>query len=374
MKILHVISNLGDGGAEGVLFRLVTADKKFNHVVISMDGSGKYGPMMESCGVDLFVLNMGQWRLLYKNIFLLFKLIRQVKPDVLQTWMPHADLVAGVIGRLTGLKSIFWGVRHSSLDREKANGLTVKIVRVNSWLSNYVPSGIISCAQSAADIHIKHGFPSEKMSVVYNGFDTSKFRVDDKKRCDFRGSISVEEGEFLIGMVARYDPQKNHFGLLHSLQLLTKQGYGFKCVLVGSGLTHENLTLSQKIKELGLQEIVILTGQCLDVSSVMNGIDLHVLPSVYGEAFPNVVAEAMACGTPCLATDVGDASNIIGDTGWIVKAGDCMALANGIQNACNEWRSGNWLKRSLSARERIKNHFGLQLMVDSFHRIWTKVD
>ena len=370
MKILHVISGLNDGGAEGVLFRLVTTDSELEHIVISMGSNGKYGPIMKSKGVKVFTLDMNQKKFIIFDLFRLFGLIRRIKPNILQTWMPHADLIAGILGKISGVEKIFWGIRHSNLDIEKANKKTVKIVRINSWLSSYIPDGIISNAKSASIAHALNGFSMKKMIVIPNGFDVSKLAINNNVRSCFRQSLGVDDDTFLIGMVARYDPQKDHENLLRSLQYLARKNCKFKCVLVGTGMVEENSHIWKLIHDLGLQDFVILLGQHSEISLVMNGIDLHVLSSSYGEAFPNVVAEAMACGTPCVVTNVGDAKDIVQDTGWCVDPEHPRALSDAIWSAYNEWGSYEWSRRILSARGRIEKSFSMESMVDSFHRAW----
>src|SRR5690606_987860 len=118
--VLHVITGLNDGGAESVLFRLCTHDRSRRHHVISLIDGGKYGPLLERAGVGLTCLNMPRGRITLRGMRTLWKFIRQTRPDVVQTWMYHADLLAGVVARFAGCRHVVWGIRHTTLDERES--------------------------------------------------------------------------------------------------------------------------------------------------------------------------------------------------------------------------------------------------------------
>jgi glycosyltransferase involved in cell wall biosynthesis len=172
-------------------------------------------------------------------------------------------------------------------------------------------------------------------------------------------------------MVARFDPQKDHANLLAALSLLKERGVEYCCVFVGTGVDCANETLTQLISAAGLEKNVQLLGRRNDIPAVMNALDLHVLSSSFGEAFPNVLAEAMACGTPCVTTDVGDAALIIGETGWVVPPEDVGALANSIEKAIMLWQDQpGWQKRKRACRKRVEDEFSLSAMVSAYRGAW----
>ena len=176
-------------------------------------------------------------------------------------------------------------------------------------------------------------------------------------------------------MVARYDVQKDHQNLLQALSILKSRGGYFHAVLVGTGMTEDNEELMQLIalNALELHEDITLYGRCNDIPALMNAIDLHVLSSL-GEAFPNVLAEAMACGTPCISTDVGDAKDIVDKYGWIVPAGNSVKLAEAITVALNELQSKptEWYVRKKGCIMHIQNNFDIYTMLRNFHHVWYK--
>jgi glycosyltransferase involved in cell wall biosynthesis len=174
-------------------------------------------------------------------------------------------------------------------------------------------------------------------------------------------------------MVARFDPYKDHANLIQALARLHARGLEFCGVFIGTGVDLANKTLMNQIALSGLTEKVRLLGPLDDIPAVMNGLDLHVLSSS-AEAFPNVLAEAMACGTPCVATDVGDAAAILGDTGWVAPPGNPTVLADAIETALRAWAHQElWLERQQRCRQRVCDKYALEKMVESYRDIWTEV-
>lgn len=372
MKVIHIITGLSNGGAEGVLYRLCRYDTKQKHIVISMMGEGKYGPLLKAIGIQVHCLNMPQGRVTFSGLWQLFKLLRSYKPEVVQTWMYHADLIGGVIAKLAGIKSIFWNVRHTTLEPGKSKRITIWVAKACAFVSGWIPKKIIYCAHEAKIVHEKLGYKNGKAEVVGNGYDLAQFALNEISATTFRAEINVAEENTVIGMVGRFDPQKDHFNLINAHSLVKKSGNLFKLVLIGRDLDSENKALNEHIAKCDLTERVILLGQRTDISAVMNGLDINVLSSSFGEGFPNVLAEAMACGTPCITTDVGDAAVIVGDTGWVVPPKDSQALANAILDAMEEQKNNPqaWQARKQASRERIVNNFSIEKMVSEYSRVW----
>jgi glycosyltransferase involved in cell wall biosynthesis len=371
MKITHIITGLNDGGAEGVLCRLCTHDTHNGHVVVSLMGDGKYGPLLRAAGVEVHCLGMPRGRFTVRALWRLWQLLRTLPTDVVQTWMYHADLVGGIVARLAGIRAICWGIRHTTLDSNDSAQSTIFVARLCALLSGCVPRVIVSCAEESVRVHRELGYAERKFLVIPNGYDLIHFEPDSGARIRLRTEWGINDDTPLIGMVARYDSQKDHANLVAALTHLRDIGTNFECVLVGTGIDSENTTLGDAINAAGLSTQIRLLGRRADVPAIMNALDLHVLSSSFGEAFPNVLAEAMACGTPCVTTDVGDAAMIVGDTGWVVPPGNSAALAGALVNALNEWkRSTVWQARCRAAREHVAQHFAIDRMVKSYHAVW----
>ena len=371
-KVVHVITSLDDGGAEGVLTRLCLHSRRVDHVVISLMGNGKHGPVLISSGIVVHCLRMNPGRPGLAAFFRLVRLIRYEQPDIVQTWMYHADLLGGLAARLAGIKRIFWGVRHSTLERGKSKRLTIIIARLCALISPWLPEKIIYCASNAKEIHEGIGYDSKKSIVVPNGFDLNKFYPNLVGGQELRNELGIGIDEFVVGMVGRYHPQKDHLNLLKALKTLKLKGIKFRCLLVGHGLSLSNSAVVYIINDLDLGEEVILLGQRSDIPIVMNALNIHVLSSSYGEAFPNVVAEAMACGIPPIATDVGDSRLIIGNQGLVVPPKDCPALISALLAFFEEKANSPdaWLSRCAGCKREVSQRFSIQAMVSSFEAVW----
>lgn len=372
MIIFHIITCLNDGGAEAVLYRLVTADKNNTHIVVSLMDEGKYGALLEREGLQVYTLNMPSGRVTLSGLFQLYKIIRDIKPDVVQTWMYHADLIGGCVSRIAGIKNISWGLHNSNFD--STSKFTTRFVALLcSIMSYFVPKYIISCSFNAARSNQRLGYNKKKFVVINNGYPIDRFTPIMQARSVISNYMPFADNIFLLGMVARYNPQKDHHNLILSFDRLKRRGVLFKCLLVGTGIDEQNNEINALIDENCLTQDVLLLGQRDDIPSIMNALDLHILSSA-GEAFPNVIAEAMACGTPCVTTDVGDAALIVGEAGWVVPPRDPQKLADAIIEAIDEktTKPEKWNQRKINCRKRIVDNFSLEKMVHSYNKVWNE--
>lgn len=370
LHITHVINCLGDGGAEAVLHRLCTRDSSNRHTVIALKDAGKYGLLLERAGVSVHCLGISPGRVNWQELWRLWRLLRALRPDVVQTWLYHANLLGGVCARLANVRRVFWGIHHSNLEPGKARISTIFIARLGALLSRWIPTGIVCCAQRALEVHRGLGYAAHKLEVIANGYDLRYFQPDAQARLRLRADRGIDATMPVLGMVARFDPQKDHENLLRALDLLKQSGRVFRCVLAGQGMDGANKQLAAWIEAYGLHEEMMLLGPCNDVRALMSALDVHVLSSA-GEAFPNVLAEAMACGTPCVTTDVGDAATIVGDTGWVVPPGDSGRLADAIAAALQARQDSlAWQARAQAARARIEDRFSQEKMVGAYRRVW----
>jgi glycosyltransferase involved in cell wall biosynthesis len=373
LNIFHIITGLSDGGAEAVLYRLCTHDKQNRHTVISLIDSGKYGALLETSGIALHCLGMPRGRMTLAGFWHLWRLLRSERPDVVQTWMYHADFIGGIAARLARIPVVCWGMHNSNLEPGKSKRSTILIVRVCAWLSHWIPQAIVSCSAKAASVHQTLGYVREKFTIIPNGYNIVEFATDSEARAQLRREWGVNEQTILLGMVARYGPQKDHANLVNALRLIKHKKESFQCVLVGTEMDANNHELCRLIENQGVRDNVLLLGQRHDIPRVMNALDIHVLSSGFGEAFPNVLAEAMACGTPCITTDVGDAAVIVGDTGWVVPPSNSELLANAISEAIAEMQdAGQWAVRRSMCRDRVVLNFSLERMVNNYHNVWRK--
>lgn len=373
MRVLHCITNLGQGGAEAVLFRLIAASSnQEDHVVVSLMEEAYYGPRLREMGVTVHALGFPKGRVTLKGLRKLRRLILETKPSIVQTWMYHADLVGGMVARLAGVRAVVWGIRNSLDALDQMSVSTRLAVRVCAWVSYWIPAAIACNSARAAEAHQRLGYSAEKFVVIPNGYDLVHFSPQPKARARIRAEWGVSSDEMLLGMVARWNPQKDHENLLAALAKLAQARLGFRCALVGTDMDWDNVNLTELVHRHGLKDRLILTGPRDDIPDVMNALDLHVLSSA-GEAFPNTVAEAMACGVPCVVTDVGDAALIVGDTGWVVPPRNAEALSQGIELGLLALNSFGRDHLSFACRRRIEDQFGIGRMVGSYVKLWHQV-
>ncbi|HAS6416304.1 glycosyltransferase family 4 protein [Vibrio vulnificus] len=370
-RIIHIITGLGDGGAEAVLYRLCYFDKRYNHIVVSLMDKGKYGPLIEDIGIQVYCLDMPSGNIRITALIKLYKLIRKLKPDVVQTWMYHADLIGGLIARLAGVKNIVWGVHHTTLVKGESKRPTILIAKLNAFVSSFVPRRVIYCAEKSRQVQESIGFNRKIGQVVSNGYNINDFIPNPDMGMIFRQEVGLADEIFLVGHVGRYHPFKDYPTLVSAIGFLSKEECNVKVAMVGSELTSDNTHLYQLIEDNTCIEHITLLGKRNDITAVMNGFNLFVLSSV-SEAFPNVLNEAMACGIPCITTDVGDAAVIVGNTGWVVPPKDPQALAKAMLAAMEEQQNNPqaWQDRKKACRERIVNNFSIEKMVEGYHKVW----
>lgn len=368
-RILHIITGLDDGGAEAVLYRLCIQHPS-KHQVISLMDAGKYGALLKRHNIPVYELNLNPSKPNPYKLFELYSLIKKINPSIVQTWMYHADLLGGIASKAAGVTKVFWGIRHSNLSKGTIKPTTRVVMKSCALLSYTIPTKIISCSKAALNSHIPQGYTADKFEVVQNGYDLTKFKplTDSIKRLELSSGTKP-----IIGMVARFDVQKDHKNLINALSILKNKNIDFHLILVGKGVDHNNSELIQLINESSLivDKDITLYGQSNNIPLIMSSIDLHVLSSL-GEAFPNVLAEAMACGTPCVSTNVGDAKEIVSNYGWVVETQNPVLLAKAIEAALKEFGSDSpkWQSRKKGGINHIRDNFDLNSMIENFFRIW----
>jgi len=369
VKVLHVITGLGHGGAEAVMNRVIAGAREDEHVVVSLTAPEFYAAILEARHVPVHALNMPRGRVTPSGIRRLGAIVRQATPDVVQTWMYHADLLGGIVARRAGIRNVVWGIHHSSLASETA--LSTRLVaRACAMLSRTVPRYVICCSVRARDVHAGLGYQARKMVVVSNGVDLEAFAPDPAARARVRAELGISSEARVCGTVARWHALKDHATLLAALARLREGPWDWRAILAGSGMTTSNTDLMALVREHGLEDRVVCVGPRADIPAIMCALDLHVLPSS-GEAFGNVTVEAMACGTPAVVTDVGAGAFIVGATGWVVPPGNPERLSDAIRQAFDEAGHADvWQRRKAAARDRAAAEFGAERMVREYRRVW----
>ena len=371
-KVIHIIIGLNDGGAESVLYRLCVDTPKFEHIIVSLTSEGKYALPLRTSGFPVYCLNITLFNFFLKFAFLVRFLIKE-RPDIVQTWMYHAAFFGGLASKLSSIsRPVVWNLRRSSVSTSDVSKLTYLLVRVLAVFSYIFPTKVVACSLSGIDFHVNLGYSKHNMCYIPNGVDICRFYPDSSLNYSFRRRYNISSSLPLIGHVGRFHPSKDHPNLFSSINICRKSPIPFHILLAGSGISTTNAKLMKLLHSFELLNHVTLLDSFDDIPLIMNAIDFLVSSS-FTEGFPNVVSEAMACGTPCIVTDVGDSRTIVSDTGWLCPPSSPSSLAKAINSALAIHNSHYYLEKSSKCIDRIGSLFSLPTMVSSYSRLWSNL-
>ena len=372
-SIVHVIVGLGNGGAEKTLFKLVSHDWKNTHTVISLTDAGTYGPLIRSAGGHLHCLGLRWWNF-FRSIHSLRLLRCLTEADIVTAWMPRAILLSPFFVLGTKEIKLVLNFRASSYGKSYLDSVRKSALWAWSLLfGKRVVAAIVPGEKTLAEYpHLP--LPREKFRVIHNGFSTEDVSGESESlpaEANTQWSISKETGAIVIGMFARWHRQKNHAGMLRAISRLSQSGVNLKLVLAGAGMEPANKKLCRLINRYDLDGKVDLLGNLQSLGEPMKNIALHVMPSTFGEAFPNSVAETMLSGIPNIVTDVGDSATIVGSTGWIIKPNNPDALYLSLKEATGA--RANLEQRGIASRERILRQFPMRKMIETYENLFHEV-
>jgi len=344
---------------------------QFHSVVLSIKSNGNMAPLFASKRIPVFSLGMNQPCSFPVTLLKLKKIIDKTKPDLIQGWMYHGNLFA-LMGRYLQKQClpVVWNIRHSIYDIRLEKKLTQYLISLGAMFSSRINS-IIYNATTSAEQHEDAGFSSKNRVVIPNGFDTRIFRPHKKARAILRDELNLADDSTLIGMIARYHQMKDHATFLQSAKIIRKCMPQVKFLLVGTGVDKNNSELQQLIQKMGLDETTFLLGERSDISIISAALDVACLSS-YSEGFPNTLGEAMACGVPCVATDVGDTASLVGSGGRVVPAQDPNAFANAVMEIL-KMTTKQRRKLADDARNRILQHYRIENIVRKYEGIYLQL-
>lgn len=374
IRIAHVITGLDTGGAEMMLYNLLAhfrQDPAQSHTVFSLSDIGPVGERIAALGIPVRALAMRPALPSPLAVMRLAGWLRGGRFDVVQTWLYHADLVGGLAAWLAGRVPVIWCIQNSRLDPGVESRRTIWLVRQAARLSHYLPRYIVLVAEAAREWHAGLGYAADKMIVIPNGFDLTRFQPDPAARADVRAELDLPADIPLIGMIARFEPVKDHANFVQAARALSAHNRNAHYVLVGKNVTWENDALSDWIGGGEFRRKFRLLGLRTDTARLFNALDLVTLAS-RSEAFPLTIGEAMACGIPAVVTNVGDAAALVGDTGRVVPSQDPHALAAA-------W--GDLLalppdqrrRLGMQAQRRIQAHYSLDVIGQQYRDLWEHV-
>jgi glycosyltransferase involved in cell wall biosynthesis len=351
MKILFFARALGPGGAERQMAVTAAGLQRRGHdvVVATFYPGGAFQSLVAEAGARHVNLGKtGRWDV-FGFLARFRRFVVQEKPDALYSFLPPANIIAACVSpRGQGMHHI-WGVRVSDMKLDRYGWLERLSYSAERHLSNRAEM-IAFNSESGQRSAEQRGMAVGRSVVVPNGIDTDVFKPDAVARDRMRRSWDIGDNDRVIGMIGRFDPMKDHPTFLAAAKALAEIRPNLIFVLAGAGVDSANTQLG------GL-------GERSDMPAVMAGLDLLCLSSAYGEGFPNVLGEAMACGVPCAATDVGDSKSIVGETGEIVPPEKSATLSDAMDRLLGRLeRSPDEMRRA--ARARIVDNYSVERLID----------
>ena len=323
--IVHVTTGLGTGGAEEILSRLVKgmSGNAYENVIVSLLGKGTHGLDLVKMGVVIYPLNLPkQYRrpkdilLLLNGLWRLVRIIRRYRPVVLHSWMYPADLITGLAGKVMGIP-VVWGVFSGRTDRHLYNDRTFRLLKLGGHLAPRLISLAISCSAFGRRTHIQLGYPQNRFLYIPTGFPVGKSIPVRCQTTSFTSNQTIR-----VGMLGRITKEKDHRLLLEAIGQLVKMGTAIELVLAGgSGISWDNNSLAELIRANQLTNSTTILGNVPLKSTFYDSVDVFCLISK-SEGFPTVVGEAMLNGLPCVASNVGDAGILLGDSRQLVRVGN----------------------------------------------------
>ena len=373
LKITHVIGSLGVGGAERALCGLVTAIEpaRAKMKIVSLISGGPLTDALVRQGIEVETLGMSPARPDPSAVVRLARRLRADRPDLVVTWMYHANLIGGLAAKLADRIPVVWNIRHTSLEPRRSKCLTRWIARAGGTLSRTVPDATVFVARASRQSHAALGYTCPDSCVIPNGFDLDEFQPDAAARRQVRAELGLAPEMPLIGMIGRFHPDKDHCSFLEAAAYVRRGNRRARFLLCGAGVTPANRELTSWADRHGIRDACHFLGSRDDVPRLAAALDVAVCSSLT-EAFPRAVGEAMACSVPCVVTDVGDARHLVGSAVRVVPPGHPAALAQAMQEILAlEDRDRQALGRQ--AHKRIIECFSQKEIVSRHWELWHRV-
>ncbi|RTL57975.1 MAG: glycosyltransferase [Rhodocyclaceae bacterium] len=357
IHVQHVVLSLQPGGLENGVVNVVNglSPEGFRSSVCCLKFGGEFVSRLKS---GVAVEEMG-WR---KGNdlglpFRLARLFRRTRPDVVHTRNAESFYYGFLGAKLAGIKHVV----HSEHGRT-FNDRQIRFL-VQRWFSAYT-SALFSVSEQLKNDLVAHvGLTADRIQVLHNGVDLDRFAGTG--RDEARRLLGAAEGEVLVGSVGRLVPVKNYPLLLSAFATLDLPQLAL--ILVGEG--PERGALEAQARELGIAGRVRFLGHRDDVTALMPGLDVFVLPS-FSEGMSNTLLEAMAASLPCVASAVGGNPEIVshGKTGYLFPSGDSEALAGSLRTLCTD----AVLRASLGAagRQETEREYSLGAMIRRYEKLY----
>ena len=379
MKIVHIINSLKKGGAEGNLYRLCKFQKKkyknkINIIIITLIGNGYYEYELKKKGIKILSLRINEENKIFdfiKKITKLRKYIKKINPDIIQSWMYHSNFLSIFIPKKY-YNRIFWNIRHSELNLRISKKMTILLSIICGLFSRFVPKKIIYCSEKSIKFHENNQYYCKKKTrLIDNGYSDKTYYPSSNLRLNFRKKNKIKKTDIILGYAGRYAKQKNIESLLNAFSKIVKNYENAHLYMVGKEINLQNKELINIISGLNIKDKIVLLNEQKNLLEFYNGIDLLVLTS-HSESFPNVIAEAMLCSTPVLASNAGCSKKIIDKYGFVLNKNDFLSITKGLKKSINilENKKRNWKFLKKNVRSQIKKKFSIEKMANSYSKNW----
>ena len=374
LRILHLIPSLRYGGAENQLLQMVRHRSARGHehsIVTMLEPDLADALPLDTERIHVTTLGMRRGMPSLAGFSNFCRLLRSEKPQILHTWMYHANLLGLVAGRIAGVPKTVWAIRCSDMDFSKYSLLSRLVFKAGAVLSPW-PDVIVFNSRAGIVAHSQRGFANRHMKFIPNGIETRRFRPDADANASVRNELGCGTADMLVGHVARFDPMKDHETFIRGAGLIRQTIPTVRFLMAGNGATSENAALMSMLRKANLLDCFYLLGMRADTPRLMAALDLFCSTSSFGEGFSNVVGEAMASGVPCVVTNVGDSAEIVGDSGLVVPPRDSNAFAQ----ACVKMLTMPADDRSrvgLASTKRIRDNFELQIVHEQYEALYQRL-
>ena len=369
MKITHIIVSLENHGAQNFLLNLICADKENEHNVICLSEKLDLINKYKCKNIKINIINLNSFILFVPNIIKLITVLNKSKNNIIQSWLYHSDFILGFLSLFIKFNKSIWTIR-GSFDKSNEKIITKLIVYLNSFLSKFSPTIIIYNSFYSQKIHETLGYDKRKSIVIYNGFNTDKYKFSDKNRSITLKKLNLNSNDLIIGLVGRFDPHKNHKAFIKIIDQYKKINSNFKCILIGENIK-DNSFLETELDQYNLRDYFMLLEQSYNIESIYSTLDIHILTS-HSESFPNVVFESLACGGFNISSNVSDLKKIFQDKIYIYEKNEYNLVANEIYKLYRKKKSQGYLFRNNDMIKFVHSNFSINNCLSKYKNIWKK--
>lgn len=374
--VLHFIHSISGGGAEAMLQNLAVSldPARFRSVVVAINATPwpHIVRRLNEAGVTVHDLE-GTAFLQPATLSRLRAVLRAERPDIVQTWMHHADLIGGWVARLAGVRKVVWSVHCREIHRNPGDGdrKTAVFRRALGLSSRLIPARIVSCSAAAMEDHAALGYPRAKMRWIPNGIDAERFKPDMDAALDTRTDLKLPPHVPVIGFVGRFHEMKDLPTFLSAAALLQTRLPQVHFVFCGGVEVEMSGEARALLAQLPIRDQARFVSFRPDPCRLYPALNVFSLSS-RTEACPMTVIEAMACGVPCVTTDVGDCARLLEGVGEVVPVRDAAALAAAWEKML---RLSPAERQSVSerSRQRVLEHFTIAQAARQYEETYTEL-